>query len=366
MERDSIRKKSGSILEDRNGWWYMRFQVGGQKVHRTTGLRATSGNHKKASALSWKERDRINLEVRFGERQVQPKGFCDTADEFLKLVKIEHRPRTYCGYRDHLKPARIFFKQRPVSTIQAGDLEDFKVWRVTTRQVSLTTIRHSLATMSVMFEYAKRKRWCLKNPVHDIKIPPADKVDDRVLSYDEERRYFAAAADPRRPRYCGWIVSLMLLQGLRTGEVLNLRKEDVDLESGKLHVRDSKTRESTRVLDLIEESRHILLEAMQHDSPWFFPGKGDSSKHVGLQALTSVHKTIVKAAGISHFRQYIFRHTFATRMGEAGTDPFTLAKILGHCDTNTLRRYVHVTDPHQKAAMEQYQRIRRSSTLGDK
>jgi len=55
------------------------------------------------------------------------------------------------------------------------------------------------------------------------------------------------------------------------------------------------------------------------------------------------------------FVLYDFRHTFATRMVEAGIDLATLKDVMGHTDIRTTMRYVHVTREHQDRAMEKFE-----------
>jgi site-specific recombinase XerD len=64
-----------------------------------------------------------------------------------------------------------------------------------------------------------------------------------------------------------------------------------------------------------------------------------------------MHTTAVKAAGISHCRLYDCRHTFATRMVEAGVDLVTLAALMGHSKIQMVLRYAHPTKEHQVQAI---------------
>jgi hypothetical protein len=55
-------------IEDRNGKWYLRFQVEGKKVHVSTGLEATARHRRKAEVIEVKEREAPSLERRFNVR----------------------------------------------------------------------------------------------------------------------------------------------------------------------------------------------------------------------------------------------------------------------------------------------------------
>jgi integrase len=66
------------------------------------------------------------------------------------------------------------------------------------------------------------------------------------------------------------------------------------------------------------------------------------------------HDLAVQKSGVS-FVLYDLRHTFATRMSAQGTDPLTLASILGHANLRTIQRYVHPQSATQKLAQERYE-----------
>ena len=56
------------------------------------------------------------------------------------------------------------------------------------------------------------------------------------------------------------------------------------------------------------------------------------------------------------FTLYVLRHTWATRQVEAGTDPVTLAAMLGHSKLQMVTRYAHPSQSHQQEAMERLER----------
>jgi len=59
----------------------------------------------------------------------------------------------------------------------------------------------------------------------------------------------------------------------------------------------------------------------------------------------------VRRAGLVNFRFHDLRHTFATRLAEAGVDAFTLAVLLGHRTLEMTRRYTHPSDDSKRRAI---------------
>jgi integrase len=162
----------------------------------------------------------------------------------------------------------------------------------------------------------------------------------------------------------------MLNQGMRPDEVLSLAKTDVDLERKQLHIRAGKSPAARRTLDLTAESCSILGRRIEKGiSPWIFPShvdpkKGVPPKHV--PRLNSAHDRLCEASkkvapeteeSKIAFVLYDLRHTFATRMAQAGVDLATLAAILGHNSLRIVTKYVHPTSEHKRDAMKRYDAV---------
>ncbi len=81
-----------------------------------------------------------------------------------------------------------------------------------------------------------------------------------------------------------------------------------------------------------------------------FPGKAPETH---LTKLNGSHNKVLKVTGL-HFVPYDLRHTFATRMAEAGMPLATLAAILGHSNLRSIMKYVHPSEADQDAAMLGY------------
>ena len=205
--------------------------------------------------------------------------------------------------------------------------------------------------------YAMKQRWIRENPVRGVEIPSdADAVRMHILTYKEETDYFTRAGKNRNLHDAGRII---LNQGIRPDEALRLRKSDIDLERGTLHIPFGKTPAARRTLNLTSESHMIPGRRMAGPSPWVFPrSKRHPERHI--KRLNSAHDRLLAKAkedGIEFlFVLYDFRHTFAARMAQAGIDLKTLAEILGHKSLRAFQKYVHPTAEHKKNAMVRFER----------
>jgi integrase len=137
----------------------------------------------------------------------------------------------------------------------------------------------------------------------------------------------------------------------------------VDLARGQLQITNGKSPAARRTLDLTSESRVILARRMTGGSNWIFPSARNPGQHV--TRLNGAHDRVCAAgseAGVAFtFVLYDFRHTFATRLAQAGIDLATLAAILGHSSIRLVQRYVHPTADHKRSAMLQYDEILRAA-----
>ncbi len=77
-----------------------------------------------------------------------------------------------------------------------------------------------------------------------------------------------------------------------------------------------------------------------------------------MKQLQPAHRQALHDSGVPAFRLYDLRHTYGTRAAEAGTDPLTLAKLMGHADLKTTQRYVHLSKAHLEQAQAKIERFR--------
>jgi|HubBroStandDraft_1064217.scaffolds.fasta_scaffold98713_2 integrase len=369
-----------------NGKWYIRFEVDGVEYSRPTGLEATERNRRKATQMEAQARQLV-IEGKSHYLRIQSIPFGDAATQFLSWAEGEYGEKrgTYLRIRSSFGFARQFFDRATVSGITEGDLEDFKAAR-RKMEVKEISIRHDLHALSVFFQYAVKKHWTRENIVRKVEIPSdADAVRMNVLTPEQERIYFetclwmdkASRFAPSMNDACAESYSdlydfgrLMIQQGCRPEELLELEKRNVDLMNSWLYVANGKTKAARRRLKLTGESASILVRRIQSVPGQFvFPSPQDPQRHRG--PTWRVHGEVLEAARGKtplSFVIYDLRHTFATRAAADGMPLATLAAILGH-SRNSLRcvmKYVHVDAGSIDAETIRIDRIRAERMLSER
>jgi Phage integrase SAM-like domain len=127
--------------------------------------------------------------------------FEDVVKSFLAWSENEHQehPNTYRRYRTSSKPVLAFFKfkGKRLDQITAATIEEYKKHRGrqsskrTKEPITPATINRELAMLKAMFFHAQKSDRHILNPVCDVELLPENNEQDRILSYDEQRRYLA-------------------------------------------------------------------------------------------------------------------------------------------------------------------------------
>lgn len=252
------------------------------------------------------------------------------------------------------------------------------------------TINHRLAAISGLFAFRQMRDPHAANPVPRGREARFAAAGERtgVLAHLTRRPRARSALRLREPRRLPRaldasevtallgslrtvrdraIAGLMLLCGLRAGEVLALRVVDVDIGGRWLTVTGKGAKERRVPLDvdvagLIQT--YLLAERPETASPTLFvvakgPHRGRPLTPAGLRTIFRYHRA---RAGVPGGHPHALRHTFGSALAEAGVDLAVMQALLGHAHVDTTARYVHLAPIHVKAefdAARQRLRVRR-------
>jgi len=342
----TCRERSGNYSYD---FWYK-----GQRVKESTGQK-DKRQAQLMEAMCKADLARGIRKLKQKQEHSVPEGFREFVETvFLPWFKDTHQshPRSYRRHLTSTKPLIRFFAETALREVNAGDVESYKarrassVSRKTGQQFKPATVNRELAALRAIFGLAIKHELVSQNPVRGVGFLREDNEQMRVLSHEEEACFLKVATLRLRE-----VAKLILNTGLRPEEVYRLRREDVHILEGYLHIPFGKTRAARRNIPLTGDARKLLAERLEKlgTEVYVFPSKRDPGRPMGNTANT--HHRTVKRAGLLWFRLYDLRHTFATRAVQSGMDLVTLAGLLGHSKLNMVLRYAHPMPEHKRQAM---------------
>jgi len=301
-------------------------------------------------------------------------GFSEFADRFLEWAKANIEKSTVKLHRVNVADLKRYFRGKPLTEIDTGDVEEFKVWRSRQlrkngkdRPVSPATLNRALTTLKRRIcSYADALGINVRNPVRHVKFLKESSGRMRVLTIEEIEKYLAALKGDLRD-----FAILASETGGRPEEILSLHKVDLHLEGPFVSLPGTKTAGAERDVPLTEAALEVLRRRSEKSpNGYIFPVRRPKikNKEVGhVESLKKAHERIIK----KHFPEapfvpYAFRHTFATRCVQAGVDLPNLAALLGHADVTMTMKYVHVQKEQKIAAvdkLEKYVQLAKQFTL---
>jgi len=224
--------------------------------------------------------------------------------------------------------------------------------------------------MSALYSHAIRWEWADKNPITSVRQSAKRQNAPDVLTPEEIMAFLKELSDPLR-----MMIELDAFTGLRRGELIGLRWQDVDFENLILRLRRSvvamvegmpKTEASLKDVPLDAQTAECLW-AWKGRSP--YPAPGDwvfASPHMkGKQPYWPgtlwryYAKPALKRAGITkHVSYHTFRHTFGTLLNANGENPKVVQELLRHASLKvTTDVYMQAVGPQKREAQNNLVRL---------
>jgi site-specific recombinase XerD len=140
------------------------------------------------------------------------------------------------------------------------------------------------------------------------------------------------------------IIGILYSAGLRKGELLALRKEDILIDKNLIFVRSGKGKKD-RTTILSENLKKLLAVYLSHFRPKYFLIENQSRRKYSSSSIDKVIKKAAKLAGIErNITSHMLRHSFATHLLEQGLDLRYIQQLLGHGSSKTTELYTFVSN----------------------
>jgi integrase len=362
---------TGSIVF-RRGAYYGKWRAGDRQVMRKLGPPRQPGS---SEGLTRKQAEgalrRLMQEVRVASASYERLTVEEVGERYLRHVEhvLERKPTTVADYgsilRRHLAP---YFGSQAIERITAEHLAAYMAAKAS-EGLQTKTVGNHLNFAHGLFSFALKRGWVAANPVAAVDRPRAagTNPDIRYLDRGEVEALLRAVPDDQLGPTDRVLYLTATMTGLRQGELVALRWQDVDWVAGVVRVRRNytrgrfgtpKTRRSSRAVPMADRvaselERHFQRSRYQGDEDLVFCHP-DTGRPYDASKSRKRFKEALRAAGLRPIRFHDLRHTFGTGMAAAGAPLRAIQEWMGHRDHQTTQVYADYSpDPSQGGAWAQ-------------
>ncbi len=365
-KRGRAGKGEGTITERKDGRFQVQITIAPGKRKTLYGKTREEAQEKRLKALN---------ELKQGKLATGPQ---QTVKQFLEdWLENIHKPlireNSYTLYyhliKDHLVPA--------LGNIKLQNLTAYRVQTLYSSELkkgyAVETVRAIHRMLHKALDDAVRWKRLSHNVCDDVNQPQSVEYEIHPLSKYQAKMLMKVA----RNTPIEALITLALATGMRRGELLGLKWQDIDFEEKSLSIRrtvyriekigviesDPKTAKSKRKILLPEFVVAALLEHRERQAimrkeagqTWQEADivfTSNNGKYMEAQHLTRRFKRLLKKAGLPDMRFHDLRHSAATILLEMGVHPKQVQELLGHSTiAMTMDRYSHVQPSMQRKMM---------------
>lgn len=334
MKRQRKKIISDGLYQRGNVWW-ISFNLNGQRYRRSTGTE----DRALAELILAKTKVQITEGKWFEIDAARDYTFDELMHKYLEEhSKVNKTPESTDRDKHYIIHLKRIFGGLTLDKVTAKLASEYKAMR-TRDGAKPATIKNELVCFNHALNLACREwEWLRYNPLSRVKMPVTANQVDRWLSPEEEVALMDACHD--RP-WLKDVIVFALNTGVRQGGIRHLKWSDVDFFRRTATLK-KKSRMSQgkytiplnqMVVEMLKANRKVVSM-----SGYVFTQHGEqlSKREIQRQFVTAT-----KRAEISSFRFHDLRHTFATRLAQAGIDIYTISKLLGHSSVKMTERYAH-------------------------
>ncbi len=273
--------------------------------------------------------------------------------EIIKSFFNDHRVRfsseTIRSYRIALKQF-FSFCQKEYDQVKATDI---RAWLASLEEQELKprSIHLKLAALKSFYHYCMEENRLKKNPTLSVQTP---KIDDSLPKYLNKRQIALLQELTRANVRDRAIVETLFATGVRVGELLNIKLEDIKWDTRQIWIRKGKGNKERFVLFTYECAERIqaYLNQRKVTSDYLF-----CNQRGGKLSRTVVEMKFKEFSKILGFKitPHTMRHTFATYLAQKNMPQSYIQELLGHVNINSTRIYTRLTESARKKQYDQYQ-----------
>jgi integrase len=275
-------------------------------------------------------------------------------ERLLAHIKANVAPRTHEFYKQNLDVLNRFgaLASARLHKIDASMIESFIQWRLK-QDVTPVTVNHSLRTLRRVLHIARD--WKLIREVPKVKMLAGENQREYVLEDATVDRMTAYLKKTYPTSRFHLMLPFLVDTGLRITEACGLQREHVqfrDKQPVSIKIVRGKSKYAKREIPLTTRAAGALSASLEHSrSAYVFTSKGGRrplTRHYPSEQFRDMRDALkIGPECVLHST----RHTFCSRLGNAGADAFTIQRLAGHSSILISQRYVHSDRAAKDAAI---------------
>lgn len=351
----------GSIYQRSNGRWVVQIRIDGKRIAKSF------DTQKECRTWIKQMQDQVETGLHWEATKLT---LAEYLNQWLLEIDTEVKPKTHAQYsgivRNHLIPY--------LGQLKIGELLPYHIQQFYTQKKEQGHSQRNIQLMHSVLRralvIAERQGLIGRNPAKAVTTPKVVQREMMVLNDNQVRQLLITAQGDRYEA----LYHLAVTTGLRQGELLGLKWEDIDWASNTLRVKRQlqrrkgggfnfpppKTKAGRRIVQLGSETMRLLSEHRKRqdvarlDNEWQEHGMVFPSivgTPTGQRILHKFFKRLLKKAGLPDIRFHDLRHTAATLMLMNGIPLIVVSRRLGHSKPSvTLDIYGHYLPGMQEKA----------------
>jgi integrase len=341
-------------LYKRGPVWWMSFMCSGTRYRQST----ETADKKLARKILDKVRGEIVEGKWFEKLPGEEKTFKGMMERYMRGHSARNKtPKSHSrdkSLQDHLV---AYFKDLYLAEISPKLIANYKTRR-REEGAAPQTINNELSLMSHAFSLAiKEWEWLRDNPVKKVSKEKVNNLVERWLTQEEEKNLLTSS-----PNWLRQIISFAINTGLRLSEILDLKWSRVDLFRKTVTILEDQKNQGRDILPLSEGALTVLKEragVRRDETELVFCSRNGT--RIGSRNLQRAFYSALKKSGIEKLRFHDLRHTFATRLIQAGVDLYTVQKLGRWKSISMVMRYAHHYPESLRSGVNALDRVRTSS-----
>jgi len=350
-----------NLIRKRGRKWYVDFMYQGVRVREAVGkdkkLALKVANKRLNQLIEGKFFDNLNKQVK------------TTLKEYSQIYlneysKLRNRQSTHKRNIASVKALNKRLGNYQLIQIDLNKVEWYAQQRIkdesSTRpgkKVTGTCANREVYCLSKIYKQAIKQKLVYKNPVKGYE-PFRENKRNEYLSIEEVHKFIETARD-----YIKRFVIIAVTTGLRTSNILNLRWEQINLNTNTISISGSEIKNGE---DLTLPIMPLLLNELQkipkEKQKGYVICRENGQPYKDIRG--SFKADLLKAGITRNIRKHDLRHTFGSQSAMAGINAFTLKELMGHKTLETTQRYTHLSIVHKKMEIEKLEiRLNNNETM---